>query len=81
VPAEGEGGEDGDKPKAVNNGPPKDVLMDLQFHLYVPEVVREAQMHFYRVPRLGSYIAIPLEYESCLTEKALDQSILDYNSY
>lgn len=38
-------------------------------------------MHYYRVPRLGSYMAIPLEYNSCLSEKALDQAILDYNSY
>jgi hypothetical protein len=26
-------------------------------------------------------MAIPLEYESCLTEKALDQAIQDYNAY
>lgn len=55
--------------------------MSLQFHLYVPEVVRESQMHFYRVPRLGSFMAVPLEYNSCLTEKALDQSIVDYNAF
>lgn len=49
--------------------------------MYVPEVVRETAMHFYKVPRLGAYLAIPLEYNSCLTEKALDQSIIDYNNY
>lgn len=38
---EGEGGEDGEKAKPVDNGPPKDELMDLQFHIFVPEVVRE----------------------------------------
>ena len=36
VPADGEGGEEGEKAKVVSNGPPKDELMDLQFHLYVP---------------------------------------------
>ena len=41
MPEGGEGAEDGDKPRAENNGPPKDELMDLQFHLYVSEVVRE----------------------------------------
>ena len=76
-----EGGEDGEKAKPVENGAPKDELMDLQFHIFVPEVVREPQMHFYRVPRLGSYMAIPLEYNSCLTEKALDQAIVDYQAY
>ena len=79
--AEGEGAEDGEKAKAANSGPPRDELMDLQYHIYVPEVVREPQMHFYRVPRLGAYMAIPLEYNSCLTEKALDQALNDYNNY
>ena len=41
------------------------------------EVVREPKMHFYRVPRLGSYMAIPLEYESCLTPAALDAAVAD----
>ena len=34
-------------------------------------------MHFYRVPRLGSYMAVPLEYESCLTAAALDAAVAD----
>ena len=34
-------------------------------------------MHFYRVPRLGSFMAVPLEYESCLTASALDASVAD----
>lgn len=49
--------------------------------MYVPEVVREPRMHFYRVPRLGAYMAIPLEYNSCLSQRALDQSITDYLAY
>lgn len=31
-------------------------------HLFVPEVVRDPKMHFWKVPRLGSYMAIPLVY-------------------
>lgn len=34
-------------------------------------------MHFYRVPRLGSFMAVPLEYESCLTSAALDAAVAD----
>lgn len=34
-------------------------------------------MHFFKVPRLGSYIAVRLEYESCLNEKALDEGVAD----
>jgi len=30
------------------------------------------------VPRLGSYLAIKLEYDSCLFETALDNAVADY---
>jgi hypothetical protein len=46
--------------------------------IYVKEVVREPRMHFYKVPRLGCYMAIRLEYESCLFEESLDAAVVDY---
>jgi hypothetical protein len=80
--AEGEAeGEDAEKKPAIVVNTPRDTLMDQYYHVYVPEVVRESKMHFYRVPRLGSYMSIPLEYYSCLSQKALDQSITDYIAY
>lgn len=50
----------------------KEDIIDLQYHLYVPEVVREPRMHFYKVPKLGAFMAVPLEYNSCMSQKALD---------
>lgn len=47
-------------------------------HILVPEVVREPKIHYYTVPRLGSYLAIKLEYNSCLNEEAFNESIGDY---
>jgi hypothetical protein len=44
----------------------------------VSDVVREPRMHFFKVPRLGSYLAIKLEYDSCLNEKAFDEAVRDY---
>jgi hypothetical protein len=44
----------------------------------VREVVREPRMHFFKVPKLGSYLAIRLEYESCLFEESLAAAVLDY---
>jgi len=35
-------------------------------------------MHFFKVPKLGSYMAIRLDYESCLTEEALAAAVQDY---
>jgi len=43
----------------------------------VPEVVRDPKVHFYKVPRLGSYMAIRLEYTTCLFEEAFDAGVLD----
>jgi hypothetical protein len=47
-------------------------------HILVPEVVREPRMHFFRVPKLGSYLAIRLEYQSCLFEEAFDAGLVDF---
>lgn len=54
---------------------PEEVLPKFQI---VPEVVREARIHFFKVPKLGSYMAIRLEYETCLFEEALDAGVANY---
>ncbi len=43
----------------------------------MPEVVRDPKVHFYKVPKLGSYMAIRLEYSSCLFEEAFDAGVVD----
>jgi len=50
----------------------------LPTHLIVDEVIKEDRIHFYQVPRLGSYLAIKLEYNSCLYEDAFDKAVDDY---
>lgn len=67
APADGE-----DKPAA------KQEEEKLPRSVFVKEVVREPRMHFYKVPKLGSYLAVRLEYESCLFEEALDAAVVDY---
>ena len=47
-------------------------------HIFVKDVVREKDMFYYKVPRLGSYLAIRLEYDSCLTEEAYDAAVENY---
>ena len=79
-----EGGEEGDnaegegKPaKQSAGGYSADDIISQFKHLFIKEVVREPRMHFYRVPRLGSFMAVPLEYESCLSAAALDAAVAD----
>jgi hypothetical protein len=35
-------------------------------------------MWYKRVPRLGSFMAVPLIYQSCLSDEALEAAISDY---
>lgn len=58
-----------------------EVVVDptLPRHVLVPEVVREPRIHFWKVPRLGSYLAIKLEYQSCLSIDSYDAGIKDAN--
>lgn len=66
--ADGDGDEeDGDKPKVD-----KTDILNTQKFKYVPEVVEEPAIKFWKVPRLGSFMAIPLVYKSCLLEGSLD---------
>ena len=46
-------------------------------HVLIKEVVREPRIHFFKVPRLGSYMAIRLEYDSCLFVEAYNDGIRD----
>jgi len=66
-----EDGEEVEKPEV-------DILQEFK-HVYVKEVVREPKMHYQKVPRLGSYMAVPLVYNNCLSEKALDAAVDDYS--
>jgi hypothetical protein len=44
-------------------------------HILIKEVVREPRIHFFKVPRLGSYLAIRLEYDSCLFVESYNDGI------
>lgn len=50
-------------------------------HIYVPEVVREKKMNYWKVPRLGSFMAIPLVYKSCLSVESFEHAVKDWTRY
>ncbi len=52
----------------------KERLKALPRSVYVKEVVREGRMHFFDVPKLGSYLALELKYPSCLKEEPFDEA-------
>ena len=67
--------EDEDKPKEKDT----DDILKTYPHKYVSHVVRQKDIHFWRVPRLGAFMAIPLIYKSCLSEEALDAAITNWS--
>jgi len=42
-------------------------------------VVRESKIHFWQVPRLGSFMAVPMIYNSCLSEDAIDKAVSEWH--
>jgi len=43
--------------------------------VYVPDVIKEPRIVFFRWPKLGAYLAVPLIFNSCLSEAAFDQGV------
>ncbi|CAI2385810.1 unnamed protein product [Moneuplotes crassus] len=75
--AEGEGEEEEPAPAEEGEGEgDKEENTDPK-HLFIEQVVREKRMKFFKVPRLGSYLAIRLSYQSCMSEKAIEEAIAD----
>jgi hypothetical protein len=44
-------------------------------YVYIPNVVKNENMHYFRLPKLGSYISVPLIYNSYLTEHIFDVAL------
>jgi len=73
-----------EEPELDENGNPiqkeKKEKEVLPVSVLVDEVVREPRIHFFKVPRLGSYLAVRLEYETCLFEEAFEAGVADMQS-
>lgn len=73
-----EGGDEPEDPEEEVEAESDDILKKFK-HKYVKEVVREPKIHFWQVPRLGSFMAVPMIYKSCLFEEAIDKALLDWS--
>jgi len=49
--------------------------------IYCKEVTREPRIKYFKVPRLGCYMAVPLIYSSYLFVEAFDAALIDYAAY
>ena len=65
----------------VDDVPDHSKIIEHYKHIFVNEVVREDKMHFWNVPRLGSFMAVPLVYKSCLNVESFQKACDDLNTY
>ena len=49
--------------------------------MYIPNVVKNESMHYFRIPKFGAYLAVPLIYDSYLSESIFDASLEAKNKY
>jgi len=48
---------------------------------YVPDVIMEPRMKFFIIPRLGSYMALPLVFQSYLSVESFDSGVMSKSKY
>ena len=51
----------------VNAEEGNEVVPEKSKYVYVPDVVQNNKIHYFKLPKLGAYIAIPLIYKSYLS--------------
>ncbi|KAL4455834.1 hypothetical protein ABPG74_003244 [Tetrahymena malaccensis] len=44
-------------------------------YVYVPDLVKEPRMNYFKIPKLGAYIAFPLKYKSYLKEEFFNDAL------
>ena len=49
--------------------------VNVRKYVYVENVVKNEKMNYFRIPKLGAYLAVPLIYESYLTETIFDEQL------
>ncbi|EGR32822.1 hypothetical protein IMG5_069630 [Ichthyophthirius multifiliis] len=50
-------------------------------YVYIPDLVKEPRMTYFRIPKLGSYIAFPLKYNSYLKEEFFNDALQKRQEY
>ena len=50
-------------------------------YIFVPNVLKEERMFYFRYPRLGCYVCYPIKYKHYLLENSFDKGIVDYKDH
>jgi hypothetical protein len=60
-------------PRSGESSPP--VASNRLNTTFVPNVIKQPDLHYYDVPKLGCYLAVPLDYDSCLFERSFTRGV------
>mmetsp|Transcript_35437 Transcript_35437/g.31928 ORF Transcript_35437/g.31928 Transcript_35437/m.31928 type:complete len:361 (-) Transcript_35437:672-1754(-) len=63
---------DGVDPDASGYVPP-----EKEIYRYYPDVTQVPNMHYFKIPKLGAYMTVPLQYKSSLYESSLDAGAIE----
>lgn len=64
----------------TNNNTTTEVKPPLK-NVYIPEVIRNNNVKFFKEPKLGAYLALDVSYQSSCSLKSLESSIAMWNEY
>lgn len=66
-------------PEGGDEEPPKETAK--QKYIYISNVLKEEKVHYFRIPKLGSYAAFAMVVKSFLYEEALDRGCEEQKKY
>lgn len=49
--------------------------------MYVSDVVKNEKIYYFKIPKLGAYIAIPLVFKTYLFESSFDKALEERKKY
>ena len=52
----------------------KEERLNLRF---VPNVIKEKGIYYFDVPKMGCFLSVPLNYQTCMYEAAFDEGVED----
>lgn len=68
-----------DPPEGGDEQQPKETAK--QKYIYIPNVLKEEKIHYFRIPKLGSYAAYAMVVKSFLFEEGLDKGCEEQKKY
>ena len=71
----------GEKPPDAADGEPEEAADKKKNYAYVPDVVKNDRIVYFRLPKLGAYLAVPMICRSYLGESLFEAGLEETQKY